>query len=57
LFQRRYSLWFEPGAHRWVDLRRYNRLSEIPVAQDSGAVFTQLAIPDNELNWDKFKAQ
>ncbi|MDP4240456.1 MAG: RagB/SusD family nutrient uptake outer membrane protein [Bacteroidota bacterium] len=57
LFQRRYSLWFEPGAHRWVDLRRYNRLNEIPVASDDGVVFTQLAKPASEVNWDKFKGQ
>jgi SusD family. len=55
LFQRRYSLWFEPAAHRWVDLRRYGRLNEIPVALDKGVVFTQLAIPISEVNWDKFK--
>jgi len=57
LFQRRYSLWFEPGAHRWVDLRRYNRLSEIPVALDDGVVFTQLAKPASEVNWDTYKGQ
>jgi len=55
LFQRRYSLWFEPGTHRWVDLRRYNRLSEIPVGLDDGVVFTQLAKPISEVNWDNFK--
>lgn len=55
LFQRRYSLWFEPAAHRWVDLRRYGRLNEIPLALDKGVVFTQLAIPISEVNWDKFK--
>lgn len=55
LFQRRYSLWFEPAAHRWIDLRRYGRLNEIPVALDKGVVFTQLAIPISEVNWDKFK--
>jgi hypothetical protein len=55
LFQRRYSLWFEPGAHRWVDLRRYGRLDEIPVAADDGVAFIQLAIPISEINWDKYK--
>lgn len=54
LFQRRYSLWYEPGFHRWVDARRYNRLNEIPVALDQGAVFTQLETPLNELNWDDY---
>jgi hypothetical protein len=54
LFQRRYSLWFEPAGHRWFDLRRYDRLSEIPVALDAGTVFTQLERPTSELNWDNF---
>jgi hypothetical protein len=54
LFQRRYSLWYEPGFHRWVDLRRYNRLDEIPVALDQGTVFKQLETPLNELNWDEY---
>ncbi|GAA4309900.1 hypothetical protein GCM10023149_04420 [Mucilaginibacter gynuensis] len=54
LFQRRYSLWFEPAGHRWFDLRRYDRLSEVPVALDAGAVFTQLERPTSEINWDDF---
>lgn len=55
LFQRRYSLWYEPSGHRWVDLRRYDKLSEIPVAADNGAVFKQLATPLSEINWDNYK--
>ena len=54
LFQRRYSLWYEPAGHRWVDLRRYDRLSEIPVAGDNGTAFTQMETPINELNWDLY---
>lgn len=54
LFQRRYSLWFEPAGHRWFDLRRYDRLNEIPVALDAGTVFTQLERPTSEINWDDF---
>jgi len=54
LFQRRYSLWFEPAGHRWFDLRRYDRLSEVPVALDQGTVFTQLERPASEINWDNF---
>jgi len=50
-------LWFEPGAHRWVDLRRYNLLNEIPVTSDAGAVFTQLAKPISEVNWDNYKGK
>lgn len=29
LYERRYSLFFE-GGHRWIDLRRYDRLDELP---------------------------
>lgn len=54
LFQRRYSLWYEPAGHRWVDLRRYDRLAEIPVAADKGTAFTQMVTPINELNWDLY---
>lgn len=53
LFERRYSLWAE-GGHRWIDARRYDRLDEIPVELDEGAVFTQLERPLEELNWDEF---
>jgi hypothetical protein len=54
LFQRRYSLWFEPAGHRWFDLRRYNRLNEINITLDGGSVFTQLERPSSEVNWDAY---
>jgi hypothetical protein len=54
LYQRRYSLWAEPWGHRWIDLRRYNRLSEIDVSLDGGRVYTQLARPQAEINWDEY---
>lgn len=54
LFQRRYSLWFEPAGHRWVDMRRYNRLDQISTELDQGTIFKQLARPENENNWDKY---
>jgi hypothetical protein len=56
LFERRYSLWYEPLPHRWIDLRRYNRLMELEddfIASDE-SFFTQLARPQGELNWDEF---
>lgn len=56
LFQRRYSLWFEPAGHRWVDMRRYNRLDQISTALDGGTIFKQLARPENENNWDSYVA-
>ncbi|AXY77441.1 RagB/SusD family nutrient uptake outer membrane protein [Paraflavitalea soli] len=40
LFQRRYSLFFE--GHRWVDMRRYNRLNQLPIDRVGDDV------------WDKF---
>lgn len=43
LFQRRYSLWAE-GGHRWVDLRRTDRLnSDYIDLRDGGTIFTQVA--------------
>lgn len=66
LFQRRYSLWFESLPHRWVDLRRYNRLSDLEgnwqttngafIASDE-EIFTQMAIPQAELSWDALQNQ
>ncbi len=56
LFERRYSLWYEPIPHRWIDLRRYDRLMELEddfIATDE-SFFTQLARPQGELNWDEF---
>ena len=49
IFQRRYSLWAE-GGHRWVDLRRTNRLtSEYIDLRDGGTIFTQVARRTSEL--------
>ena len=56
LFQRRYSLWGEPWGHRWVDLRRYDRLNatNVDVSLDRGTIFKQLARPQAEINWDEY---
>ena len=56
LFERRYSLWFEPLPHRWVDLRRYDRLTELQddFIADDESFFMQLARPTGESNWDEF---
>lgn len=51
LFQRRYSLWAE-GGHRWIDLRRYGRLNEVPTALEGGTVFTKISPRNSETNWD-----
>lgn len=50
IFQRRYSLWAEAG-HRWVDLRRTDRLNENYVdLRDEGSLFTQVARRTSESN-------
>jgi hypothetical protein len=54
LFQRRYSLWAEPWGHRWVDARRYDKLSEIDVSLDKGSVFKQFPHPQAELSWNEY---
>ncbi|MDX5418449.1 MAG: RagB/SusD family nutrient uptake outer membrane protein [Hymenobacteraceae bacterium] len=43
LRQRRYSLYFE--GHRWVDMRRYNRLSELPIDRDGDDVWVNFPVP------------
>lgn len=46
LNQRRYSLYAE--GHRWVDVRRYGRLSELPIDRPEDDVFSQFPIPLTE---------
>ncbi len=46
LRQRRYSLYGE--GHRWIDLRRYNRLSELPKDRPNDDVWEQFPVPANE---------
>jgi len=46
LYQRRYSLFGE--GHRWIDLRRYNRLDEIPIDRAGDQVHVQFPRPANE---------
>jgi hypothetical protein len=63
LYQRRYSLWAEPGGHRWVDVRRYtgpgllfnNMSEEIDTSFDKGVVYTQFPLPQAEVNWELYK--
>ncbi len=52
LFQRRYSLWAE-GGHRWIDLRRFNRLDASNIdLRDGGNIFTQVDQRSSETNWE-----
>lgn len=46
LRQRRYSLFGE--GHRWIDMRRYNLLSQLPIDRAGDDVWTQFPIPANE---------
>ena len=46
LQQRRYSLFFE--GHRWIDLRRYNRLAELPIDRAGDDIWTAMPIPLTE---------
>ncbi|WP_299758611.1 RagB/SusD family nutrient uptake outer membrane protein [uncultured Pontibacter sp.] len=43
LEQRRYSLYFE--GHRWVDMRRYGRLDELPIDRVGDDVWESFPIP------------
>ena len=47
LKQRRYSLFFE--GHRWVDMRRYNKLTELPIDRTNDDVWSAMPIPSTEL--------
>jgi len=46
LKQRRFSLFFE--GHRWVDLRRYNRLATLPVDRAGDDVWVEFPLPSTE---------
>ncbi len=48
LNQRRYSLFFE--GHRWVDMRRYNKLAELPIDRTNDDVWSAMPIPQTENN-------
>ena len=47
LYNRRYSLLFE-GGHRWIDMRRYGRLAQLPLALASHNLFTSFPFPIGE---------
>jgi len=46
LKQRRYSLYGE--GHRWIDMRRYNRLNTLPIDRSGDDVWMQFPRPANE---------
>ncbi|TAH19509.1 MAG: RagB/SusD family nutrient uptake outer membrane protein [Cytophagales bacterium] len=50
LKERLYSLWYE--GHRWIDMRRYDKISEIHLPVAGMKVLLQLERPVQEVNWD-----
>ncbi len=46
LNQRRYSLYAE--GHRWIDIRRYGRLDELPIDRPEDNIWAMFPIPLNE---------
>lgn len=51
LKQRRYSLFFE--GHRWVDMRRYNRLNQLPLDRPNHRVYDRFVRPASEILFDQ----
>ncbi|MDP4129289.1 MAG: RagB/SusD family nutrient uptake outer membrane protein [Bacteroidota bacterium] len=46
LYERRYSLFFE--GHRWIDMRRYNRLNELPLDRTGDDIWSEFPLPVSE---------
>jgi hypothetical protein len=46
LNQRRYSLFYE--GHRWIDMRRYDRLDQLPIDRTDDDVWSAMPIPFTE---------
>ncbi|HJW31058.1 MAG TPA: RagB/SusD family nutrient uptake outer membrane protein, partial [Saprospiraceae bacterium] len=46
LKQRRYSLFFE--GHRWIDMRRYDRLNTLPIDRTDDDVWSAMPVPISE---------
>ncbi|MBI4419938.1 MAG: RagB/SusD family nutrient uptake outer membrane protein [Gemmatimonadetes bacterium] len=47
LYNRRYSMIWE-GGHRWIDMRRYDRLAQLPRALARHKIFPYLPLPLSE---------
>jgi starch-binding outer membrane protein, SusD/RagB family len=50
LKERLYSLWYE--GHRWIDMRRYDKIGEIALPVAGMRILLQLERPLAEVNWD-----
>nr|WP_295869610.1 RagB/SusD family nutrient uptake outer membrane protein [uncultured Chitinophaga sp.] len=48
LYNRRYSLFME--GHRWIDMRRYKRLNQLPVDRAGDDVWSRYPLPMSETN-------
>jgi len=46
LYERRYSLFYE--GHRWIDLRRYNRLNDLPLDRTGDDIWSIFPLPVSE---------
>jgi len=46
LNQRRYSLFYE--GHRWIDMRRYGILSQLPIDRTGDDVWDKFPLPVTE---------
>jgi len=47
LYERRYSLFYE--GHRWIDMRRYNLLDQLPIDRPGDDVWEEFPLPSTEL--------
>ncbi len=47
LYEKRYSLFFE-GGHRWIDMRHYGRLGDLPTDLPTHSVATEYPVPIEE---------
>ena len=47
LYNRRYSLLWE-GGHRWIDMRRYGRLAQLPRDRPQDKIYPYAPLPDAE---------
>ncbi|MGH7493238.1 MAG: RagB/SusD family nutrient uptake outer membrane protein [bacterium] len=50
LYEKRYSLFME--GHRWVDLRRYGRLAQLPTDRAGDVVVSAMPVPETEIEED-----
>ena len=47
LHEKRYSLFLE--GHRWIDMRHYSKLGDLPLDRDGDTVFEDYPIPETEI--------